>query len=393
MTKLTEHGATLKPDPTGARIRVRVIDAGTGSSGIYPASTIEAAAPLVKRGTPIYLDHPTVTESMERPERSVKDIAGYFETGGVYDVETKAIVAEASIIPHWREAVSAMSEHIGLSIRADGEVQEAQGKRVITRLNSIESVDLVTKAGRGGKVLALLESARPQPLEESTHNTLRDRLDEEIRRSHGDAMVEDVDDTYVFFRIWSGQGNRDLYRQAYTATDTTVELTGEKQPVARSTVYTPVEPTTPTQKEAATVAETNIAEADASKTPTTNNNGSSGGNGGQQTPADPKDKRIADLEAQVADLKAQLKAAKNGGTQAKESAQGETEGEQVTESARGEHPGIDYDQLAEAYARHLSHNGAGQPTGLGGTRHQVTESGDPGITDPAAILAALHGGH
>ena len=390
MTKLTEHGATLKPDPTGARIRVRVIDAGTGSSGIYPASTIEAAAPLVKRGTPIYLDHPTVTESMERPERSVKDIAGYFETGGVYDVETKAIVAEASIIPHWREAVSAMAEHIGLSIRADGEVQEAEGRRVITRLNSIESVDLVTKAGRGGKVLALLESARPQTLEESTHNTLRDRLDEEIRRSHGDAMAEDVDDTYVFFRIWSGQGNRDLYRQAYTATDTTVSLTAEKQPVARSTVYTPVEPTTPTQKEAATVAETNIAEADASnKAPAPNNGG--GGNGGQQAPTDPKDKRIAELEAQVADLKAKLAAAKNGTTQAKESAQNEDE--QVTESAQGEHPGIDYDQLAEAYARHLSHNGAGQPTGLGGTRHQVTESGDPGITNPAAILAALHGGH
>ena len=394
MAIITETGGTIAPmGPTGSRVRLRVIDAGIGSSGIYPASTIEAAAPLVAPGTPIYADHPTVSEGYERPERSVRDLVGFIEGNGRYITESHSIEAEASILPKWREPLAAMHQHVGMSIRAAADVEEREGKRIIQRITAIESVDLVTKAGRGGKVLELLESARPHvTVQETTDMDMRDRLDNAVRVAHGDAGIMDRDDTYVFFRVWGrddGPSER-IFRQRYTADDTTVTLTGEREPVVRSTEYKPI-PGNNDQKEAP-VADQNTEAQEASKTngggnPFAKNNGGSGGAGGD-TPQDPKDKRIAELEAQVADLKAKLKAAQGGGgssSKAKESAHDEDDN-----GAHGEHPAIDYDQLAEALARRESAQGAGTPRGLGGT--PVHESRRyAGITDPSAILAALRG--
>lgn len=389
MAIITETGGTIAPmGPTGSRVRLRVIDAGIGSSGIYPASTIEAAAPLVAPGTPIYADHPTVSEGYERPERSVRDLVGFIEGNGRYVTESHSIEAEASILPKWREPLAAMHQHVGMSIRAAADVEEREGKRVIQRITSIESVDLVTKAGRGGKVIELLESARPHvTVQETTDMDMRDRLDNAVRTTHGDANVMDRDDTYVFFRVWSADSgpSEQFFRQRYTADDTTVTLTGEREPVVRATEYKPILGNND-QKEAP-VADQNTEAQEASKTsgggnPFAKNNGAGSGGAGGDTPQDPKDKRIADLEAQVADLKAKLKAAK-GGT---------TGGDGAAKTKESEDPagGIDYDRLAEALARRESAQGAGTPRGLGGS--PVHESRrDAGITDPSAILAALRG--
>lgn len=402
MATITETGGTIAPTtPTGGRVRLRVIDAGTGSSGIYPASTIESAASLVTPGTPIYADHPTVSEGYERPERSVRDLVGFIETPGAYLSESHAIEAEASILPQWREPLAQMHQHVGMSIRATAEVDEAGGKRVITRINSIESVDLVTKAGRGGRVLELLESARPHVMvQETTDADMRDRLDNAVRAAHGDANVMDRDETYVYFRLWSPgiSMSDDFYRQAYTTTDTTVTLTGAREPVVRSTEYKPVQQDND-PKEAPVAAQNTTQAAEAGANPFAKGGAAAGGGSGSggDAPQDPKDKKIADLEAQVADLKAQLKAAKAGGTssgsgsgaasKSKESAQGAGEGDEVAE-AQGEHPGIDYDRLAEAIAARESAQGRGTPRGLGGS--PVHESRrEAGITDPGAILAAL----
>ena len=396
MAIITETGGTIAPmEPAGSRVRLRVIDAGIGSSGMYPASTIEAAAPLVTPGTPIYADHPTVSEGLERPERSVRDLVGFIEGTGRYIAESHSIEAEASILPQWREPLAAMHQHVGMSIRAAADVEQREGKRIIQRITSIESVDLVTKAGRGGKVLELLESARPHvTVQETTDTDMRDRLNNAVRAAHGDAFVEDRDDTFVFFRVWQDGGPADqFFRQRYSADDTTVTLTGEREPVVRSTEYKPIPGNDSDQKEAP-VADQNTEAQEASKG---NNPFAKGGaGGGGETPQDPKDKRIAELEAENADLKAKLKAAKGGGS--KESAPPAEGDGQVEESAhnedepapQGEHPGIDYDQLAEALARRESAQGAGTPRGLGGT--PVHESRrDAGITDPSAILAALRG--
>jgi hypothetical protein len=56
---------------------IKIIQAGQGSSGYYPADVLKRDGPKVfTAGTQIYLDHPSVSEESNRPERSVRDLAG-----------------------------------------------------------------------------------------------------------------------------------------------------------------------------------------------------------------------------------------------------------------------------------------------------------------------------
>ena len=110
----------------------------------------------------MYLDHPTETEERERPERSVRDLAGRIATAPY--MEGEALLAEVEIFPHWVPVVDALVDDIGISIRAYGtsELGEAEGREgdIVTALTEGVSVDFVTKPGAGGKVGKLIESAR-----------------------------------------------------------------------------------------------------------------------------------------------------------------------------------------------------------------------------------------
>ena len=147
----------------GRRIRVTLIDPGLGASGWYPKETLEAAArdKVFPEGLPIYLDHPSSREAQERPERSVRDLAGLLVEDAKWS--GSALVAEARIVPAHADLVASLEGVAGMSIRAQGEMEPAEidGKRVpkITKLLAAESVDIVTKAGRGGR-FEVLEGAR-----------------------------------------------------------------------------------------------------------------------------------------------------------------------------------------------------------------------------------------
>lgn len=147
------------------RFPIQVITPGQGSSGYYTPAVCEAAASLVQRGTPMYLDHPRESDQFERPERSLRDLAAVFTEAGHWDPERQAVIAEAQVFAPYREVITEMAPYIGVSVLADGKIVEGalpgggRGK-VVESIDRIQSVDFVTKAGRGGKVLALLESAR-----------------------------------------------------------------------------------------------------------------------------------------------------------------------------------------------------------------------------------------
>jgi hypothetical protein len=163
---LTEARSRATTSPlTGSRMLVQLISPGWGSSGYYSAETLADAAEarVWPAGTHLYLDHPTATEDAERPERSVRDLAGVL-TEDARIGEGGALVAEARVYGPMRSLLAEMADDIGLSIRATAEVSdgEVEGRRgtIISRLVEGLSVDFVTKAGRGGKVLEVLESAR-----------------------------------------------------------------------------------------------------------------------------------------------------------------------------------------------------------------------------------------
>lgn len=167
--KLTEQGgATSSTTSTGARARVTIISPGQGSSGYYSPEVIAEAAPLFKPGTHMYLDHATESERAERGVRSLDRLVGVLETAPTLN-HNGALVADVKIMPAWRDFVKEAYPYIGVSISASGEIEESEQGRVIKKLTAVESVDFVTKAGRGGKIDALLESAvTEEDLSEST---------------------------------------------------------------------------------------------------------------------------------------------------------------------------------------------------------------------------------
>jgi hypothetical protein len=154
-------------------IAVKVIQPGHGSSGYYSKELLERDGPSVfGPGTFAFIDHPSASEARDRPERSVRDLAAvtiepatFNETGP----DGPGLYTKMRVLPQYRETIEALSPYIGMSIRAHGTFRpgEVDGRKtkVIERLTSAESIDFVTKAGAGGKVLALMESLRQPPLD------------------------------------------------------------------------------------------------------------------------------------------------------------------------------------------------------------------------------------
>lgn len=157
-------GQVAAPDAEG-RFVLQLITPGWGSSGHYSAQVLEAAATagVFKAGMKTFLDHPSYTDLQDRPERSVRDIAGMLTEDAHWDKTRGALVAEAQVFGPYREVLAEMKDAIGVSIRASAHVEsgEAEGRQgvIVTELVEGVSADYVTDAGRGGKILQVLESA------------------------------------------------------------------------------------------------------------------------------------------------------------------------------------------------------------------------------------------
>lgn len=229
---------------------VQLISPGWGSSGYYSDKVLENAADdkVWPKGTHIYFDHPTESEQMDRPVRSVRDLAAVL-TEDAYRVDGGALWAKANIIGPYRDLLTdpVFQESVGMSIRASCEMTqgEAAGRRgpIVSRLVEGMSVDIVTKAGRGGKILAALESARGEA-SEATTDDIRDRLSR-LFGEHSYVSDFDPDTSTVYYsqRVDRGEDGyrRALFSQGYTLTETGATLEGEPTEVRAYTTYVPVE--------------------------------------------------------------------------------------------------------------------------------------------------------
>ena len=147
---------------------ITLIQEGWGSSGYYSAEVLERDGPRAfPPGTHMYINHPTEAERQARPERDVRDLAAVLvSTPRMRGIE---LVAEAEIKQHWAPVIDALAEDIGTSIVANGlaEHGKAGGKEgpIIKALTEGLSVDFVTKAGAGGKIGPLIESAHAKSVE------------------------------------------------------------------------------------------------------------------------------------------------------------------------------------------------------------------------------------
>ncbi|NUR90847.1 MAG: hypothetical protein HOY71_42800 [Nonomuraea sp.] len=262
-TAVITEAAAAQAKKSG-RMLVQFISPGWGSSGYYSPAVLEQAAAdaVIPAGTHMYADHPTETENLERPVRSIKDLMGV-TTQDAYLAEDGALVGEVQVVPQWREFVEDVAGAIGVSIRGDatditeGEAEGRRG-RIVEGLAHVASVDFVTRAGRGGRVLSVLESARvnrravEHGVAEATVNDTREALQTVLRDAYGAdrvgqtagtyVWVRDFDDTHVWFEV-DGPNDNGLYEQTYSQNDSgAVAMTGDRTEVRVRTTYVPVNP-------------------------------------------------------------------------------------------------------------------------------------------------------
>lgn len=149
-------------------IPVKIISPGWGTSGYYSPEVLERDGPKVfEAGTQMFWDHPTEKEEAERPEGSLRNLAGELAGDAYWDgasVMGPGLYADAHVFETFQGAVDELAPHIGISLRGMGKAEtgEADGKSgpIVKEISKVQSVDFVTMPGAGGKVLQLFESAR-----------------------------------------------------------------------------------------------------------------------------------------------------------------------------------------------------------------------------------------
>ena len=228
---------------------------GWGSSGWYGPKVLEnaATAKVFGKDLHLYMDHPSESEQHDRPERSVRDLVAVLDSDARWNPQ-QGLMAEAKIFKPYRDLFrdEDFVKAIGVSLRAyaDTTVGEAEGRKgtIITELLAAESVDFVTKAGRGGMVLSALESARTR-VDEATSNDTREALNAALRAAYGAEDVwlwpRDFDDTTVWFTREDADSST-IYQQGYALADdgTAVLADGDPIEVRARTEYVPVAATT-----------------------------------------------------------------------------------------------------------------------------------------------------
>lgn len=162
------ESATLTLDPSSGKgiWRSCLIEADVqGSSGFYPADVLRRDGAIAfPAGTHVYFDHPTDSEEAERPERSILDIAGYLLDGAKFEEgpDGRGLFAQIQFTEKAKPIVRQLAKIVGLSIRAAGQVEETpSGERVVRSISEGLSVDVVTRAGAGGRLVSMTESASP----------------------------------------------------------------------------------------------------------------------------------------------------------------------------------------------------------------------------------------
>lgn len=247
LTEATTTATATPVDGQPGRFLVQLISPGWGSSGYYAAEVLKAAAAarVFPAGLHMYLDHPTATEQYDRPERTVRDLAAVLEEDATWNGD--ALVATATVFGAHRQVLEQMADAIGVSIRAAAEVSpgEAEGRQglIVTELVEGISADFVTHAGRGGKILQVIESARSR-VDEATANDTRAALEQALTDTFGGERqwvgVRDFDESTVWF--WQSSPDHEaLYQLAYSIDDQgVVSLSGQPVEVRARTVYVPV---------------------------------------------------------------------------------------------------------------------------------------------------------
>lgn len=169
---------------TGSRYKVRLIEGDKlGSTGYYPAEVVRRDGPKIfKAGTPMFIDHATPEERTNKPFGSVAQFVGEIAEDAYY--ENDGLYANIEVFEHQRPMIKSLKDRIGISIRAVGrstlQVLNGQSVPVFNELVKARSADFVMRAGAGGKIVDVLESATESE-ETSELEEGRENMDEVLQ--------------------------------------------------------------------------------------------------------------------------------------------------------------------------------------------------------------------
>ncbi len=184
----------------GPRVKVRLITEGLGNTrdkNYYGPEAIQSAV-TVFEGAVCMVNHPSYAEERDQPEGKVERTVGYYKGLKAVEIDSPTgkkwacdgelhfdlseagaeAYAKAQTAVHYNaEFPDSDKDYIGLSVNAygDAEPREMMVDGSLMEVNYVKrfvasrSCDIVTMAGRGGKILALVEStagARGQKREE-----------------------------------------------------------------------------------------------------------------------------------------------------------------------------------------------------------------------------------
>ena len=168
-------------DPVKRTVDVIIIEEGMGNKRdrhfYLPKTLQETVKNHVFNGAQAYADHPSKFDDSNRPERSVRDLIGYYFDDRIVTTDAGVAIAAKLKIQEgvdWalglvKEAIDYNKKfpdkvYVGISINADGDTSpnERDGQQVndVTSITEAFSADMVTKPARGGKFLQLVESVQ-----------------------------------------------------------------------------------------------------------------------------------------------------------------------------------------------------------------------------------------
>jgi len=181
--------------PEGLSWKISVIEAGLSETGrSYSEDVLKAAVPLFD-GVKMFADHPSVSEEMDRPERSTSNIVGWI-TEPRWDESEKRIVGTMNLLKTHPIAERVLEAYkrgrtdlYELSIYGSGKTEPVNenGKTYfeVKSIDKIVSVDLVTFGAAGGRIEKLIASIRNK---EDEMDVLKDLSAEEILELRPDLL-------------------------------------------------------------------------------------------------------------------------------------------------------------------------------------------------------------
>ena len=151
--------------------RVTLIEAGMSKNRNYWSPQLLQSHTKLFHGVKAFADHPTLSEMKERPERSVKDIIGWYDNPQFFQsmnggkVKATLHLMDGPVADIIRQAhAQGKPDLIQLSVNISGRRQPKMMNgtmaREVTEIHRVHSVDAVTEASAGGSIDQLVASEK-----------------------------------------------------------------------------------------------------------------------------------------------------------------------------------------------------------------------------------------